>query len=163
MQYSRKMTRNRANGLLIFAWCLGLVCALPPCFGWSTYVYRHIFYLPCCCFYSRLWLPFSNNEYPIDTFIKSKDRTLEESWSVGLAFNWCWLSTVYFLFCWCKKVVAATHTTVNNSTDFFVVVTGVGANIGRSILPNQQQLMEVIRILTFLRKGGCDLHSNKIQ
>ena len=39
MQYSRKMTRNRANGLLIFAWCLGLVCALPPLFGWSAYVY----------------------------------------------------------------------------------------------------------------------------
>lgn len=38
MQYSRKMTRNRANGLLIFAWCLGLICALPPLFGWSTYV-----------------------------------------------------------------------------------------------------------------------------
>jgi hypothetical protein len=38
MQYSRKMTRNRANGLLIFAWCLGLVCALPPLFGWSAYV-----------------------------------------------------------------------------------------------------------------------------
>ncbi|XP_057372606.1 G-protein coupled receptor 161-like [Daphnia carinata] len=40
MQYSRKMTRNRANGLLIFAWCLGLVCALPPLFGWSTYDYE---------------------------------------------------------------------------------------------------------------------------
>ena len=36
MQYSRKMTPTRANGLLIFAWCLGLVCALPPCFGWSS-------------------------------------------------------------------------------------------------------------------------------
>jgi hypothetical protein len=42
MQYSRKMTRNRANGLLIFAWCLGLVCALPPLFGWSAYVYINL-------------------------------------------------------------------------------------------------------------------------
>ena len=45
MQYSRKMTRNRANGLLIFAWCLGLVCALPPLFGWSAYVFSSIFFL----------------------------------------------------------------------------------------------------------------------
>jgi len=40
MHYSRKMTRSRANALLIFAWCLGLLCALPPCFGWSTYEYQ---------------------------------------------------------------------------------------------------------------------------
>ena len=57
MQYSRKMTRNRANGLLIFAWCLGLVCALPPLFGWSTYVST----ATDCVVFLRLKIPFRSD------------------------------------------------------------------------------------------------------
>jgi hypothetical protein len=77
MQYSRKMTRNRANGLLIFAWCLGLVCALPPLFGWSAYVYTSIFHLSSLFLCSHLL--FSLN-------MKNERHTRVAR---ILAFNWC--------------------------------------------------------------------------
>lgn len=79
MQYSRKMTRNRANGLLIFAWCLGLVCALPPLFGWSAYVYINqsfisLFIVSLFASFVSRWI-WNTSDTPVSTRI--------------LAFNWC--------------------------------------------------------------------------